>query len=521
MPFVVTTNQTYLEIEWAENLDAQELNIQNIHDSYSFINIAGCNSEQQFPYYEILNRAQSLRISEATIDLSKIKGHVNNFTINHCYCINDFTAECIISCLYLEDAQVQVSQLLLAQINQLEVQMSTCSKFDFYNCQQLNCKLHYIMLSEFQLELNKLKGTWTSVNFSNCTFTEQVDNNEFKASTIELVTTESHVQNNFECLENIACDQFYMLVQQGAAENYQIINLSLKNENNQKRNLSAQLYNSISDLNAIQSLWQSLSFNNCLLKGDPKTYGSKFSKSVIDLKIDGECKQIDFSALYGIDTTLNINLFNFQVDLKSINICRPRVLKVSACETNISELVGTWHSLHLISCSFQKCDGVIAPLSIIADKIEINSFDYNYCQYFDTKQLIISKTAVVGALPSVIQLQIRDSTVNITDVNRTITHLTLSCSKVLKFSVLDLKKLESIDLNSIQKTDPAFSTKQAVISYLGIKKKNRSIIKKLQGIHTNQKNRQNIKLSYLSNLKTFSICSLFQPLELFLKLSDE
>ncbi|CAL6081349.1 Hypothetical_protein [Hexamita inflata] len=74
MPFVVTTNQTYLEIEWTENLDAQELNIQNIHDSYSFINIAGWNTEQQFPYYEILNRAQSLRISEATIDLSKIKG---------------------------------------------------------------------------------------------------------------------------------------------------------------------------------------------------------------------------------------------------------------------------------------------------------------------------------------------------------------------------------------------------------------------------------------------------------------
>ncbi|CAL6081905.1 Hypothetical_protein [Hexamita inflata] len=520
MPFVVIVNETYLEIQWSEKQDARELNLQNIHDSYSFIIIEGWSTEQQFPYYEILNRTQSLRVSEATIDLSQIKGRINNFTIDRCNCIQDFTAECIIPYLYLQDTQIQVSQLLLAQINQLEVQMSTYSKFDFYNCYMLNCQLHYLVLSSQKIELNKLRGTWSSVNFSNCTFTELVDNNEFKASTIELVTTETILKNNFECLENMECNQFYMLVQ-GAEDNYQIINLSLKNENNQKHNLSANLYNSICDLNTIQTTWKNLSFNNCLLKGDSKTYGSKFSKSVIDLQISRYQKATDFSSLYCIDTTLNINLFDVYVDLKSINNCKPRVLKVSACEINVSELVGSWHSLHLISCSFQESDVAIAPQSIIADKIQIDSFDYNYCLYFDTKQLIISKTAVVGALPSVTQLQIRYSTVNITDINRTITHLTLSCSKVLKFSVLNLKKLESIDLNSIQKTDSTFSTKYAIISYLGFKKKNRTIFKKLNGIHANQKNRQNIQLSNLSNLKTYSHFNIFYSLEIFLKLSNE
>ncbi|CAL6081411.1 Lipocalin_family conserved site [Hexamita inflata] len=518
MPFVVIVNEAYLDIEWSENKDVQELNIQNIHESYTSINIVGCSPEQQFLYCEILNRTQSLRVSEATIDLSQIKGRINNFTIDCCNCIQDFTSECIISYLNLQDSQIQVSQLLLAQINQLEVQMSTYSKFDYYNCYQLNCQLHYLVLSSQKIELNKLRGTWSSVNFSYCTFTERVDNKEFKASTIELVTTETILKNNFECLENMECNQFYMLVQ-GAEDNYQIINLSLKNENNQKHNLSANLYNSICDLNTIQTTWKNLSFNNCLLKGDSKTYGSKFSKSVIDLKIDGQYKATDFSALCGIETSLDISMIGVQANFKQINMCKPRLLKVNGCDIQLGELVGNWHSLYLSACTFQNSN-VCSPLSIIADKIVIKSFDYNYCQYFDTKSLTISKTLITGALPNISQLQIRDSTVNISDVNSTITHLTVSDSQLLKFSVLNLLMLENIDM-SIKKDDPSFSTKQAIISYLGIKKKNKAIIKKLQSMHTNQKNRLVLKSNFLNSLKTQISFNLFKQLEFSLKVSNE
>ncbi|CAL6081383.1 Hypothetical_protein [Hexamita inflata] len=448
MPFIIKTNESYLELEWSDDQSLQQLNIQNLSENYSYIDVVG--PQIDFYYYELLKKTQSLHISGLKIDLSQIKWRIEYVTLVNCICVNNFTTECIISQLYLDDAQIQVEQLKNLRINLLNVNVTKNNRFDYFNCHLLHCKqFNQLTLTEQKVDLDKIQCCWTSIQYDDCVFNGQVNKQAFNHKNISVKITEITQNNNFDQLDNIICDQFNLQVN-GSIENG-FLNLQLKNLNKQKRIMSVQIHNSICDLEKIYISCQNIQFYNCLLKGDATTYQSRFSESSIEVKMDQLCKNVDFQALIGINTTLNIILTHVKANFNHVLMCKPRLLQIFDCEINLNELVGNWDILQINNCQLTD---FVCPQNycVVSKKLIILDFDYKFCKCFNTKWFILTNTCVDGSFPNVNQLEIRQSTVNITHTNNTISHLTLSNVYLKRFSLLNLQKLETIDLNSIQKT---------------------------------------------------------------------
>ncbi|CAL6047347.1 Hypothetical_protein [Hexamita inflata] len=109
MPFRIQTNNSCLELVWSNN-DKDGIDFKELKDIYTSIDIYG---DSNFFDYQILNRysrSEVLLITNCTIDLSNIQGHMNSVSLIQCQCINDFSKESIIIDLNIEDSQIQTQQ---------------------------------------------------------------------------------------------------------------------------------------------------------------------------------------------------------------------------------------------------------------------------------------------------------------------------------------------------------------------------------------------------------------------------
>ncbi|CAL6010359.1 Hypothetical_protein [Hexamita inflata] len=105
--------------------------------------------------------------------------------------------------------------------------------------------------------------------------------------------------------------------------------------------------------------------------------------------------------------------------------------------------------------------------------------------------------------------------------NDTIQQLTLIKVKLIRFSILNLKNLQSIDLSSIQKHHTDFNAKQKIISYLQFQKKNKGTIKQLKRRAKNHRNGVEKQKIFLDKLKTYLQNNLYKMVHVSFALSQE
>ncbi|CAL6103406.1 Hypothetical_protein [Hexamita inflata] len=464
MPFEVATNTSHLEIRWSYESNAQTIDFLQLKNQYSFICIQGTNNEY-FENYDIISRTQALDISKCTIDVAKIDGNMGIISLNNCICKNNFTTDCRTFRLDIIDSQIKIQQLLNLKIEILTVQVSSHLQLDYYNCCNLNCGLNCLTLININIDLQQLNGTWNTIKLDNCIFSGQIDNSKLKVSTLELVVTEQHYANNFEYIDKLQCFQFYLANNKTITQ--QSINLaSLQNSNKQKQLLYAYLENTICDLSAISDIWTSIRFTNCTIQCDAHSSCAKFSNTNIEITQNEHHNQ------------------NYLLDFKIFQQFKPKELTLKQLSINLEELEGSWNSLSLQQCSFinNKTNGTVR-----AAKILISHSNQDVYSYFSSDTIIISQCQV-NSYPNATKLEIHSSTINITQPNHTIQSLFLFNVKLQRFSILDLRALQSIDLNSIQKSSPLYRTREAIINFLRYKKKNRNIVKqRLQRVEYERK----------------------------------
>ncbi|CAL6036886.1 Hypothetical_protein [Hexamita inflata] len=501
MPFVVRVeNGQHLEIAWSDDENAQNIDANILNESYNHITVDG-QDNIEFTDYQILSRTQSLGITGCTVDLSKIHGSINYISFNKCKCINS-CIELSMKELYIDNVQLQVSQLTQLSVIQIYVKISDEVKFDYYNCYQLNAKINSLTLINQQVDLNLLQGSWDSVHFENCEFIGQVDNNKFKVQSVDVVINEQNSQNNQKSLEDLECEYFSLSQQE--KDDYQHLELIMTNENNQKKQMYAQFQKCFCDLSLIQGSWNIISFHNCMLVGNPNNYKQQqFSTTNINITLDQHCPEIDLSPLHGIASKVSITINNVQVDLSSVAKCKPFQLNLKDCTIDCAQLVGNWNYLNIFNCEFKQTNDLITA-SIIAEKITVSNVDSKLLDYFSTKVLEISKLKQpLLKFPIVNQLTIKRSVVIITESNSTVQHISLVNAKLIKFNILNLKNLQSIDLNSIQKHHTDFTTKQKILSYLQFQKKNKGSVKNLKRRAENHRNGVEKQNTFLEKLKVY------------------
>ncbi|CAL6005250.1 Hypothetical_protein [Hexamita inflata] len=286
--------------------------------------------------------------------------------------------------------------------------------------------------------------------------------------------------------------------------------------------MSAQFQKCVCNLSLIQGLWNLIVFHNCTLIGNPNNYKQQqFSNTNISIFLDQHCPQIDLSPLHGIASKLSITLNNVQVDLSSVAKCKPFQLNLKDCTLDCTQLVGNWNILNIFNCEFKQMNDLITA-SIIADKITVSNVDSKLLDYFRTNVLEVSKfKQPLLMFPNVNQLTIRRSAVIINESNSTVQHISLVNAKLIRFSVLNLKNLQSIDLNSIQKHHTDFTTKQKIISYLQFQKKNRGTIRNLKRRAENHKNGVEKQKIFLNKLKAYLQNNLYKIVQGSIALSQE
>ncbi|CAL6081339.1 Hypothetical_protein [Hexamita inflata] len=197
MPFLVTSNSLNLDLTWQNDNNNQRINIQDIKEDYSYINVKGLQNNV-FEEFTILNRTQLLQLSECTLDLSQVKGNIGNISISDCLCINDFTDSLTCNVLNIHNSRIKVSQLYKMQLHYLNFSIRSEMCFDFYNFYQLKCILYHLQLTGVNVNLSKLSGEWKSILFTNCTFIGEINNNLFKASVATVQIHQNNQQNNNE-----------------------------------------------------------------------------------------------------------------------------------------------------------------------------------------------------------------------------------------------------------------------------------------------------------------------------------
>ncbi|CAL5997641.1 Hypothetical_protein [Hexamita inflata] len=518
MPFVIIENGQHLEIAWSDDENVQNIDANIFNESYDYITVEG-QDNIEFTDYQIMIRTQSLGITGCTVDLSEIAGHIKYVSFNKCKCINSFSEVMCIKELHLYDVQLQVSKLTQLNVDQIYVKISDEAKFDYYNCCQLQGKLNSLTLINQQVDLNLLQGSWDSVHFENCEFIGQVNNNKFKVQSVDVVINEQNSENNQKYLENLECEYFSLSQQENNEQQH--IELTMTNNNYQKQSMSAQLQQCVCNLSLIQGLWDLIVFHNCVLIGNSNTYKAKFANS-INITLDQQCSQIDFSALYDVESTITIILYNINVDLSLVSKCKPFCLNLNNCSADFNQLAGNWSILIINNCIFNQTSIAISSGSIVAEKIIVFDFDSELISFLNSKVLEISNIKQpLLSFPNVNQLIIKQSELNICELNDSVQQLTLVKAKLIRFSILNLKNLQSIDLSSIQKYHTDFNTKQKIISYLQFQKKNKGTIKNLKRRAENHKNGVEKQQIFLNMLKAYLLNNLHKMVQGSIALSYE
>ncbi|CAL6036862.1 Hypothetical_protein [Hexamita inflata] len=519
MPFVIIENGQNLEIAWSDDKNAQNIDANILNESYKKITVEGYDNIE-FTDCQIFNRTKSLGITGCTVDLSKIYGSINYLNFNKCKCINSFSNQCSIASLYLFDVELQVSQLIQVKVNKLQVIVSDEAQFDYQNCYLLQCNLHSLTLTNQQVNLNIIQGTWDSVIFQNSQLIGQVDNNLFKVKFVDVIITEQNCSNNQQSLESLACDQFNL--SQLYEDNYQQFDLFMTNQSKQKKQMYAQFKKCFCDLSLIQGSWNNISFHNCMLIGNPKNYKQQqFSNTNISITLDQHSPEIDLSPLHGIACKVSITLNNVQVDLSSVAKCKPFQLNLKDCNLDCAQLVGNWNILNIFNCEFKQTNDLITA-SIIAEKIIVSNVDSKLLDYFSTKVLEISQLKQpLLKFPNVNQLIVKQSAINMQQPNDTVQQLQLINANLIKFSILNVNYLQLIDLNSIQKHHTDFNTKQKILSYLQFQKKNKGTIKNLKRRADNHRNGVEKHQIFLNQLKVYLENNLYKMVQGSFALSYE
>ncbi|CAL6005258.1 Hypothetical_protein [Hexamita inflata] len=469
MPFIFEVNENKLLINWTDEILAQTVQMQDFKDQYYSIIIKGQNY-QEFENYEFLSQSKYLEISGCSVNLSNIKGRIKTFCLDNCKCTNDFTSECQIKSqiqtLSIKDSNVQVQQLRqLKQLVYFDVSIQSSEYvFDFINCYMLNCQLTLTLTDQY-FNLSQLNGKWLQFFFTNCIFTGEVDST-LKVHSVSLkISKESNI-NNIKHLQNLECDKFE--VYNSSQNSDHVFDVSTYTDG-KKKVMEVYLRQCVLDLSSIQGSWDIMKLINCSVVGN---LNFKSNTKFIEIQIDDECK-MDFGKFCGKNTVKNITLNNHQqynFDLELIQKCQPKELTLQNYNLDLTKIIGKWEDLAIISCQFTKYS---APNSIQASQIQ-----YNNNQYIQSLNCFQSTNFNIHRLqysPFTTNLTIIQTPVNITEKNQTIQYLSLLDVKYVKFSVINLINLTSMDFKNIQTYNSAFSTKEASMNYLRLKKKIKSV----------------------------------------------
>ncbi|CAL5997711.1 Hypothetical_protein [Hexamita inflata] len=504
MPFVIASNLWHLDIVWINN-STQRFNINDIKYQYGQISIKGENNE--FLDYQILNRTQCLQISDCTLDLSQIKGIINQISISNCTCINKFSDKFTTYRLKLANSMIQVSQLNNIHLEYLNVNINRpgiC--YDYYNNDKMKCQNYKLTLSGIEVNLSKLSGVWDSVYFDNCTFRGEINNNILKVKSVHLIISQNNQENNLKSLESMICNYFYLSQTQHEAS-YSIY-FKMNNNNKQKTTLHVAIQNSVCDLSQIQSQWTMIKLNNCQLIGNPQQYIYQFANTKLQVSFDQNSLFKDLSALHGLNTQLYMYLDKITPDFRSINLCKPKYLYLVGCTFDFQQLVGVWQSLNISKCLVSYSQSSISKQSIVTNSLIFEDFNYDYSQYFVSDSLQISNSNLVKQFPNVKKLYVLHCSINITEPNNSIQQITFYNPKFIRFSVINLNALIAIDLNFIKEDSPSFETRNAIINYIRFKKalKNKSK-QRLYRIQYEQNRIQNILNRILTLQKYLNVFS--------------
>ncbi|CAL6081325.1 Hypothetical_protein [Hexamita inflata] len=509
MPFTIVTNNDYLEIYWTDDESATTINLDEIKEKYTSINLDGQNNNE-FEFSQILNRTNSLFIGQCTIDLSQIKGNISYISMTNCTCLNRFS-ECATQMLYLQDVKVNTIQLEQLQIGQLNCNFTGTTEFDLYQCNQLTCKLISLQLANQKINLAQLMGSWRQVYLNNCILNGYVDNNLFQAKDVNLMINEENCRNNLDSLENFVCEQFSL--SQTEHETAQIYpNLAMSNINNQKTNISAKFENATIDLNKLSSNWNQIQFINCKLVGNPRKYSSQFTGTTIFIQCNDNSGTFDVNPLIGIEATLYLEFVNLKIDFQCLQECKPNQVKLHKYNLDIDQLCGTWNILWLQKCKITQ--------SNTSKKVNANVVKLSNLQFFDSsifnqiaaQKLEIYSTKISQSYPTVSELVVNRSPINITELNNTITHLSLNDVQLVRFSVLTLLSLKSFNLNIAR--DETYKTKEEIIKYLRYKKKNKNTVQNFKFRIQNEHKRIQVNQIHVKRLlNSFNIC--YQLLQTF------
>ncbi|CAL6069522.1 Hypothetical_protein [Hexamita inflata] len=509
MPYVIVTNTFNLEIKWSDDLNAQPIDTEQLKIQYNYINIQGTN-KQTFDCYDVFSRSLTLDIISSDIALSQIQGNMRTLTLIGCVCRNVFTDKCTIQRLNVLDTQVKSNQLLNLKIESLSVRVCSQDQFDFYNCLNLNCGYDSLSFVYQNVDLQQLSGAWNTIAFKNCILYGQIDSNVFKVKEAQLTVTDLNYLNNFEALECLECNSFH--VNSNKYFNYQAINLGkLSNDKKQKKNLYAFLEQVICDLTYVTDIWTYIMLSNCTILCEVNTINTKLGNTIVEIAKNSEYKPLDISNLYQ----------NKVSDLQAFQLCKPKCLNLSELNLDLDELKGNWDSLNFYQCVF--INSVVQdPGSIKAKYIRIlSNIDYKLISQFSADSLLLGFITISKQFPLTSRLIIQGSTVDVTEPNHTIKHLLLFRAKLIRFSVLTLPSLISIDLNYISKMSSLYSTKEAIIHFIRQKKKNRNILKqRLNRVAYEQKRIQSAQ-NRISSLVRSIDSFLCAPIQRSLLLFDE
>ncbi|CAL6036820.1 Hypothetical_protein [Hexamita inflata] len=468
MPFIFEVNENILLINWSDDILAQNVQIQDFQDQYDSITIKGQNY-QEFENYEFLSQTNYLEISGCSVNLSNIKGCIKTFCLENCICINDFTSENQIQTLSIKDSKVQVQQLLeLKKLIHFNVSIQSSEyAFDFQNCNMLDCSLTLTLTDQY-FNLSQLKGKWYQFFFTNCIFTGEVDST-LKVYSVYLKISKENNINNIKHIQSLECEKFEV---QNCSQNSDHVFDVSTNTDGKKKVMELYLSQCVLDLSSIQGSWVSMKLINCSVVGN---LNCKSNTKFIEIQIDNECK-IDFGKFHGKNIVKNITLNNHQqynFDLESIQKCSPKELTLLNYILDLTKIIGKWEDLVISSCQFTKCS---EPNSIQANQVQYNNNQYiQSLDCFQSTHFNIQRNTCINSFPNTTNLTVIQTPVNITGKNPAIQYLSVLDVKFIKFSVINLINLTSMDFKNIQTNNSAFSTKEAIMNFLKLKKKIKSV----------------------------------------------
>ncbi|CAL6005170.1 Hypothetical_protein [Hexamita inflata] len=164
--FPVIENNEYLVI----SSDCTVLiDIQQIYPVYSSITFIG-KQQEEFKYFELLNRSQYINITDSTVDLSQIVGGWQSLSLLRCKCVGEFQSYSEIDSLELQYTSISINQVKQCKVKELQVSMDSSTEFDLYNFYQLDCVFKSLVLTNIQVDLSRWAGKYSYVFLNGCSF---------------------------------------------------------------------------------------------------------------------------------------------------------------------------------------------------------------------------------------------------------------------------------------------------------------------------------------------------------------